>query len=168
MNREFQLVISVWQAVGDISFLGEELKKQVEQAIAAYNKKYNGFKTLKLIEITKQTIILRLMVIVPDSEKVDVSRAIAYFSKQLYHRHGWSRFSKIDNRLFTVVEKKEISKAPEVSEEEPAGYQVPGRAPSAPVDNDLKAARLKWLYVTRDYVNFEIKKLEAEGVGLRV
>lgn len=172
MNREFRLVVAVWQAEGEINFLEDGLKAQVEQAIEAYNKRYGGFKKLQLIEITKSTIVLKLTVVVPENEKVDVSRAIAYFSKQLYHQHGWSRFSKVEKRLFTVVESEEIT-TPEVKPhvvcgEESAVYQVPGRTPDVPMDSDMKAARLKWLYATRDYIDYEIKKLEADGVRLRI
>lgn len=168
MDKLFQIVVAVWQAKGEINFLEDGIRGEVEQAVGVYNEKYGGFKELKLVEITKSTISFKLKVVVPDNEKVDVSRSISYLSKQLYHNHGWSRFSKVANRLFTVVESEEITvdeaATMDVRWEESDIYKVQGEVSQTILDDDIE--KLRWLYASQNYINYLIRRLEANGVRI--
>jgi len=180
MKKRFEVVLSIWQAEGDVDLNKPELTNQIKEGENGYNHRFSGFKVIKVTNITKRTIVLELTVIIASADvKVEVSRSITYFSQFMYHRMGWAVMSKVKKRLFTVIESTEKP----ITEIETSGEINEGKSISGIEDNsmeiedvdmdmdrdkdiDLKRARLELLYATIKFAEIEIRLLESTGIKI--
>lgn len=175
MKKVFDLTLSLWQGKENIDFNMPELTNEINKGVVGYNTRFAGFKVLEINKITKGTILLTLTVIIASiNEKVEVSRAITYFSHYMYHSLGWGTKSKVKKRLFTVIEStekiinetdSEINNVkPILVTDKEIDVVVRGLEDNSikieNIDIDLRKARLEWLYSTRNYIELEIKNLE--------
>jgi hypothetical protein len=167
MKKTFLVTLKIWAASDKgkkVDFaIDEKLQSDIAEAIQIYNQKYGGYKVLEFLTATEKTITVKLTTILPDNQDVDVSRAISYFSKQLYERFAWNELSSVRGRLFTVIEKQDCA----VKAENP--FIQPDISSNTKMEtqqfysaNETKEARLHWLYATLKYINTEIQVLERE------
>lgn len=166
IEKKYRVVLAVWQPAVDINFDNPKSKVEINDAVEANNKRFRGYKTLSVVNITKSTIVLFLKIVIPEEGKVNVSREISFFSKKLFHDHRWEGLSKVPKRLFTVVEAVEINNMNENNStntdvDEIMGINSNINSPVTILDNnDYKLKRLKWLLATKELIETEIKILE--------
>lgn len=162
MLKEYRVVLAVWQPAGDIAFDNPQSRSQIADAENATNLRFKGYKTISVVDVTKSTIVLLLKIVVPEDGIVNVSREVSYFSKRLYHDHGWEGLSKVAKRLFTVVEAVEVKDAATNSLPIEPSQVIQNTFPVGIdlVDENYRKVRLKWLMATKELIEIEISMLQ--------
>lgn len=162
MVKEYRVVLAVWQPEGDIEFDNPVSRAQIGDAENSNNLRFKGHKTISVIDVTKSTIVLLLRIDVPENGTVNVSRQVSYFSKRLYHDHGWEGLSKVAKRLFTVVEAVEVKAVSTSSLPIEPSQVIQNTFPVGLdlVDENYKRIRLKWLLATKELIEIEIDMLK--------
>lgn len=144
MVKQFKIniVLRYPQKNINIDFIDPVLSADISAAAAYYNKRYGNIQNITILNISKSVISLELDVIANNcNQKLNPSRLISAFSRFLYNKRNWSRFSRVNNRLFELIEIVDLSQG-----------------------NNNNNIVLQWLHITQKLIAYEIDKLEQQTI----
>ncbi|SDI57386.1 hypothetical protein [Desulfosporosinus hippei] len=96
------LVLKVPSAAGSSLDFRTKLE-DINYAITQFNKRFEGFKQVKLLAVKNQELEFLLSIEVEDKSVIPNARDLSAFSKRLYHDRSWSIYSRENAKLFTAT-----------------------------------------------------------------
>ncbi|MBV4425278.1 hypothetical protein [Clostridium tyrobutyricum] len=81
-------------------------KQDIAYGVLAFNRQFKNKKTIKLLNINKNSLVLLLKINKPG--KI-TAREITYFSKRLHHDRNWQKYSRDNTKLFTASVFNEVT-----------------------------------------------------------
>ncbi|MBU3186572.1 hypothetical protein [Clostridium estertheticum] len=100
LEYEYIIVLSLAFPSVNVNFREKDIGNNISEAVGDFDFRFDGRKSIELLEITKQSIVIKLSI---SFTPKNVTREISAFSQILVQDYNFDKYSAKVGRLFKIV-----------------------------------------------------------------